>query len=504
MPLNLITDRWIPAVLRNGSVRAIAPYEVADDAVMALAWPRPDFKVACMELLVGLVYLVDPPEDDEDWEARERPDPERLRARLQSVADAFNLLGDGPLFMQALEPLEGASSAPDMLFIDSAGEATEKNNADLMVHRDRYAALDAATAAIALYTFQDFAPSGGAGNRTSMRGGGPLVTLVDPRVDGDALWPLIWANVPCGKPSSARALPWMHNTVTSKAGEKVWPPADRDLAVEVFFGMPRRLRLVAGEDDRVTGVIQRPHGTNYAGWVHPLSPYYRMNAGSELLPLHPKPGLFGYRHWLGVSAADPAGEDKGLRTRAAMVRSWRQRALGRPAKVSVAGWAMSNMKPLNFTWSVAPLVQLPQEAELMLSGLVEAANAWGLALRHNLASVQGEGESREAVREAFFQNTQHAFEDSLAALQTGTPPSVVAEQWVKETRTAAMALFDEHAVPALADRAPEEQRAIIQARRYLLASFGGHGTYGKEAFAALQMQPNPRVRADEETKENAA
>lgn len=503
MPLNLIIDRWIPATLRDGSLRLIAPWEITGDAVIALAWPRPDFNVACLELLIGLVYLVDPPEDDEDWEAREKPDAERLRERLQTVAGAFNLLGDGPLFMQDLEPLEGAPSAPDMLFIDSAGESTEKNNADLMVHRARYVALEPAIAAMALYTFQDFAPSGGAGNRTSMRGGGPLVTLVDPRTEGDALWPLIWANVPCGKPSGAEALPWMRKTVTSKDAEKVWPPADRDVTAEAFFGMPRRLRLVAADDGRITGVIQRPHGTNYAGWEHPLSPYYRVKLGDELLPQHPKPGLFGYRHWLGVSAADPTGEEKGLHMRAATVRGWRKRSLGRPAKVRVAGWAMSNMKPLDFTWSVAPLVQLPADAELTLSGLVEAANAWGLALRHNLASVLGEGEAREAVREAFFQNTQNAFEEGLAALHAGTDPAAVAEEWLKRTRAAAMALFDTHAIPDLADRTPEEQQAIIQARRYLLASFGGHGAYGKQAFAALEMQPKPRVHTEESKGEVA-
>lgn len=504
MPLNLITDQWIPVIMRDGRRCIIAPWQMTHSDVMALAWDRLDFNIACLELLIGLIYLVDPPEDDEDWEVREVPDADRLRARLQAVEHAFNLLGEGPLFLQDLEPLQGSPAPPDMLFIDSAGEATEKNNADLMVHRARYPSLEPAMAAMALYTFQAFAPSGGAGNRTSMRGGGPLVTLVDPRQEGQGLWSMIWANVPCGHPSGAETLPWMKKTTISKGVDKVWPPTDREVAAEAVFGMPRRLRLVANDRGWITGVIQRPHGNNYAGWVHPLSPYYRMKPGGELLPQHPRPGLFGYRHWLGVIAADAADGDKQLRLRAATVHGWHERSQGRPAEVIVAGWAMSNMKPLDFTWSIAPLVQLPAAAALMLSGLVEAASEWALALRHALAVVLGEGEAREAVRESFFSLTQPAFEARLAALQAGAQTAdVVAEQWLADTRAVALRLFDGQALAGLADRTPEQQQAIIRARRALQAGFSGRGAYGKRAFAALQMEPVPQ-KATTKTQEAVA
>src|SRR5690606_1323926 len=152
---------------------------------------------------------------------RAAPDPARLRDRLATFAPAFNLLGDGPLFLQDMEPLAGEANPPDMLFIDSAGANTARNNADLMVHRNRYPALDPALAAMALYTFRGFAPSGGAGTRTWMRGGGPLVTLVDP---GQGLWPLVWANVPYGQPAAMESLPWMRATRASDKGLETLPP----------------------------------------------------------------------------------------------------------------------------------------------------------------------------------------------------------------------------------------------------------------------------------------
>ena len=142
---------------------------------------------------------------------------------------------------------KGEVKPPDMLFIDSSGKSTAAKNADLMVKRNRYTDLTLPFSAMALYTLQAFAPSGGSGNRTSMRGGGPMVTLVQP-VDGGAhpLWRLVWSNVPEGKPLStnhaAEALPWLRPTRTSKKNEPVTP--DMSHPAEAFFGMPRRLRLL--------------------------------------------------------------------------------------------------------------------------------------------------------------------------------------------------------------------------------------------------------------------
>ena len=114
-----------------------------------------------------------------------------------------------------------------------------------------------------------------------MRGGGPMVTLVKPAEEG--LWPLVWANVPRGEPlelEDLEALPWMRPTETSRpVGKKsrVTVPGSSSQSKpspEVFFGQPRRLRLVA-RDDVVTQVIQKPWGTNCSGWRHPLTPYYK-------------------------------------------------------------------------------------------------------------------------------------------------------------------------------------------------------------------------------------
>ncbi|WP_136646424.1 type I-E CRISPR-associated protein Cse1/CasA [Tabrizicola sp. YIM 78059] len=477
--LNLISDAWIPVRRKDGSRAVIAPWQMADDSLAFPDWPRPDLNIACLELLIGLVFLADPPRDAEDWQDRQSPDPDRLRERFAPFAPAFELMGDGPRFMQDREAFaEDDPNSPDMLFIDSAGGQTIRNNADVMVKRGRYGALEPATAAMALYTLQAHAPSGGKGNRTSMRGGGPMVTLVDP---GGGFWPLIWANVPDGAPATVETLPWMRRTRTSERGEQVFPQDAHP--VEAFFGMPRRLRLVGGEG-RVTGVVQRPYGTDYAGWEHPLTPHYRQKPGAELLPLHPRAGQFGYRNWLGVVLPAPNANDTARRARMAML--WHDRSGGRRADLIVAGWAMDNMKPRDFTFSRAPLLDLPDETAERVEGFVEAASALAVALRGALAPVLAEGEAREAAREEFFARTQGPFEARIAQLTAvNADAQAVARDWLADLRAAALAIFDAQALPGLAERNIRDQQAIVQARSGLTAAFAGYGKLGQGAWAAL-------------------
>ena len=488
MSINLVTDAWIPVVDRDGARRVIAPWQMADEAIQRLDWPRADLNIACLELLIGLVFLADPPADIRDWRARQAPDPERLRDRLASFVSAFDLMGDGPRFMQDRTAIESDVNSPDMLFIDSAGGQTVRNNADLMVWRDRYPALTPDMAAMALYTLQAFAPSGGAGNRTSMRGGGPMVTLVQPE---GGLWPLIWANVPYGKPATPEALPWMRPTVTSDGGTQVFP--EQAHPVEAFFGMPRRLRLV-GDGEVITGVMQRPYGTNYAGWDHPLTPYYRQRLTDEWLPKHPRAGLFGYRNWLGVIVAEDKGD--GLQQRAATLRNWHARGGGRAARVLIAGWAMDNMKPRDFVLSSPPFVSLQDRALATLVGMIEAGDLFGLALRAALAPVLAEGEAREAVREAFHAETQAAFEARLRELEAGIEPEQVAQGWVADMRATALKLFEARALPGLGERDIEKQREITAAHRNLGASFAGYGAYGGKAFGELVLPVPPKKKKE--------
>lgn len=482
MTLNLINDAWIPVVDIAGARHVIAPWQMADTDILRPDWPRADLNIACLELLIGLVFLADPSEDIDDWEDRQAPDPERLRNRLEPYAPAFNLTGDGPLFLQDFEELDGDVRSPDMLFIDSSGGNTAKNNADLMVHRDRYQGLSLPLAAMALFTFQAHAPAGGAGNRTSMRGGGPMVTLIDPK---EGLWSLVWANVPFGEAGTMNDLPWMKPTrISDHPSKTVEPPQGAKFDVEAFFGMPRRLRLIS-DGELITGVVQKKNGNNYGVWMHPLSPYYRPKAGEQALPVHPRAGSFVYRQFLGILAQSQNSE---LAMRAACVADWEERGYskGQKAHVIVAGWSMDNMKPRDFVHSVHPYLKLSETGRQMLAAMVEVADKVAVALWSALEVLLHKGQVRDSEREVFYRETEPTFLNLIQQMVDDGDAKVGAD-WMKTLRVQALKQFDRHALPGMDQRSTQDMQAIVSKRTDLVRMLSGSGKIGAELFSALNL-----------------
>jgi len=493
--LNLIADPWIPVRCSTG-LSVVRPDQIADPHVLGFAWPRPDLNLACYELMIGMTYLACPPDPDEDA-SQTPPDHSTLKDGLTHLGPAFELLGDGPRFMQDFEPLQDDPNPPDMLFIDSAGASSAKKNSDLMVKRNRYGTLPLPLAAMALYTLQAFAPAGGAGNRTSMRGGGPMVTLVHPKEAG--LWPLIWSNVPPGAalPAAQLArLPLMRPTVTSEKEQVVVPQGDSMDSCEpgMFFGQPRRLRLVA-EGDRVTGVIQRPYGTKYEGWRHYLTPYY-LDSKAHVLPMHPKPGPFGYRNWRGIILqSDKHHQPENLQRQMKVPDA-------SPVDLIVAGWAMDNMKPLDFVWSEQPVFPLSDKMNGIASGMVEAAEQAGYALATCIQDSMGESSiskgAADRSKQAFFNKTHQPFVDRVAAISNDNNPDP--KNWLDVLRRTALDIFDEAVLPGLAGMQETRRQKAVKARRSLSSAFSGHNKLGRKIFEPLALKLPPKKR---QKKENA-
>src|SRR5690554_137653 len=225
--MNLIDDTWLPFRLRGGSVEELPIADIVRSDVVDLALPRADFQGAAYQLLIGLLQTVMAPDNRRQWHKlfNEPPTSEELQAQLKKVAHAFNLTGDGPLFMQDFDELdEGAVVDVTSLLIDAPGENGIKNNTDHFVKRSNAVAFSLPMATLALFTLQINAPSGGQGHRVGLRGGGPLTNLLIPQ-DGDStLWEKLWLNVICldvwpyGEAdfASASVFPWLAPTKISK------------------------------------------------------------------------------------------------------------------------------------------------------------------------------------------------------------------------------------------------------------------------------------------------
>lgn len=480
MPLNLINDPWIP-VIQNNQRTNIRPYQICERDVEQLCWPRPDFNLACLEFLIGLVFLTDPVRDERDWNNRyQKPDKDRLQKSLDPFAEYFEMTGDGPRFLQDLKQLEiGINKSniktPEMLFIDSAGENTKKDNLDLMVHRDRYGKLSLPFAAMALYTLQAFAPGGGQGHRASMRGGGPMVTILQPIGEKEhLLWRTIWLNVPEGEPLPANkasgVLPWLRPTRTSEKEQAVTQETSHN--AEMFFGMPRRLRLIE-EENKIVGCVQKNYGTKYENWHHYLSPYYRKEQGSEPLPIHPKPGKVSYQNWLGVTIQQEMN-NKQMVARTVHRYHHSSNPPSQEVKLLVGGWAMKKMTPVDFCVHEYPTFGANSEdVEIRIGNLVESANKSVSSLASTLKkSVKIHGGMIDRVKDDFFSKTENGFVKAVSSIVGEQDnKSIPEKEWLNLLRNNVLKIFDDIALGSMSEMPLREIEEIVNQKKNLIHFF---------------------------------
>jgi CRISPR system Cascade subunit CasA len=528
---NLAVHTWLPARRADGSVERIRPADITsdidDNPIVAIDWPRADFRVACIEFLIGLIATTCPPADDEDaWiEGWERPPtPAALSATMAPIAHAFDLDGPGPRFLQDLDDLAGERDPPETLLIEAPGDNTRRKNTALLVKQDRIARLSRPAAAIALFTLQCYAPSGGRGNLTSLRGGGPLTTLALPGGEACPLWRLIWANTPVGNPPAAAELPcvfpWLAQTRTADR----YPVTTTREAhpLQAFWGMPRRIRLdfdenpeglpcdLTGDVDTifVTGWRQRPNGIRYVAWDHPLTPSYKDAKGGGWLPVHPQPGGIGYRDWVAIAFGDTAG----ARRAAPCIIAWRSRSGNVPSsnqrepRLLAAGYDMDNMKARGFVESEMPLPGTdPRACEALAKfahRLVAAAEIVAQTLRRAIRDALYSRDTKvdsaplAAVYEVFWTVTQDRFFAFLREVQDDWEATLkaIAPDWRGVLLAAALALFDETA-PLDPTAASFNPTRIVKARRNLVFTLKGYDANGKRLFAELLLTlPETKAR----------
>lgn len=421
MQFNLIDEQWIPIMRRDGTKTRIAPWELTKDfnenPVVSLDAPRPDFNGALIQFLIGLVQTVTAPRNGTEWRKRlaEPPTPDELKEKFSSVRHAFELGGDGPRFMQDFEKLTVTQGEIDGLLIDMPGESTTKKNTDHFVKRNTVVGMCPSCTATALFAMQTNAPAGGQGNRTSLRGGGPLTTLVAGDKRHETLWQLVWLNVLelgafsdiCGNVSLATdssKFPWMAKTLTSEKEENVSQPNDFHPTV-MYWGMPRRIRLnqedlMAGNCDTcgmtsealIYQYQQKNFGMNFTGaWLHPLSPY-SASIASEPIPAHPQPGGVSYRHWLGLVQQDNSNNKMPARVVHEFINH-RQRD-GWQFRIWAFGYDMKNMNARCWYESSMPLLYIDpsirSEYENTVANMIKAAVLVGENLRIGLKnSIHG-------------------------------------------------------------------------------------------------------------------
>lgn len=510
--MNLITTAWIPVRRqKRRDTEYICPWQLTEghdtNPIVAVDFPRPDLSSSVVTFLIGLLQLALMPQRGRQWkQLYEQPlKPDELKDALTAYAEYFQVDGDGARCFQDLE-LEGEEPRPiAALLIDEPGAQALKRNSDLFIKRKQFPALGLSAAIAALITMQTSAPAGGKGHRTSMRGGGPLNTLLVPDSRNDelnfSLWRLCWLNVLNASEMDSLSgnsalekpefkLPWLAPTRTSEAtgGAGTFPEHAHPL--QMYFSMPRRIRL--NLDDLKTGICPltlrkeplvktfqtRSYGTNYQGaWQHPLSPH-RFDADGLPIPLHPQPGGIGYRHWLHLTLGKGRRGEKDSVQAASVIRSGQEHHKDRrKSLVWSFGYDMDNMKARGWYESTMPIFHLDEDGNELLSAraeaLIESAQEICSNLRQAIkkawfsdgATVKGD---LNFINQSFWQNTESSFFQTLQseydALRnhSGEPDR---DTWLRGLHAESLSLFDHYA--ASGNIAQENPKRIALARRDL-------------------------------------
>lgn len=493
--MNLTGERWLPVAAVNGE-RHVSPLQVGDAGLLDIVAPRPDFRGASYQFLIGLLQLAYAPRDVGQWRERYAAPPDRatLEAAFAPYASAFVLEGDGPAFMQDFALREETTQLPvTELLIDAGSSSNLYFNKPV-----EDAGMCAACFAQALFALQINAPSGGRGTRTSLRGGGPLTTLLLPADAAATLWQKLWLNV---LPQDALAyppirqvgdvLPWMAPTRTSDGANAQDTTPESVHPLQAWWSMPRRIRIdastiteagvcavCAAEGVRLIHHYHNRHGgTNYTGaWLHPLTPY-TLDARGEKPPISSKghAASRGYRDWLGLvlGNADHAPD-------AAKVVSHFNAHIRRPAaRLWCFGYAMSNMKALCWYESqlpvhaVAPEVIRPFAASV--KQLLDAADVMAKVLHKQVRVAwfkrPADAGAEPAVAQSFWQDTETAFYAALNKLaahdfDSSAPLARIYAEWLRQTYAQVLGLFDHWVL-----RGPVEDldmRRVTQARADLV------------------------------------
>ncbi|WP_196161087.1 type I-E CRISPR-associated protein Cse1/CasA [Reinekea sp. G2M2-21] len=507
--MNLITDPWLTFRLADGSEKMLPIHDIADPTVIDLALPRADFYGAAYQFLIGVLQTTIAPENKRDWKNMfQQPPPKAtLQNEFKRIEHAFNVTGDGPLFMQDFDLLENAKSSPvSGLLIEAPGENGLKLNTDHFIKRGIGEQMSLPMACLALFTLQINAPSGGQGHRVGLRGGGPLTTLIRPATVQTPLWKKLWLNVinrsffPYDDPNlhDGSVFPWLAPTKTSdKKGTEIYATDDNIHELHMYWAMPRRIRLeitqgnascaVSGlnVDTYVTNYRSQNYGGNYSGnWRHPLTPYKwdPKKPNSDHLSAKGQPGGINYKIWAALLLAS---EKEGQLCATVVehfyeVHRYLEQEYTQFPALWVFGYDMDNMKARGWYSASLPIFNVPVEQQEDVFDTVKTLQELASkALSQCRSQLKAAWFSRPGdaggdfsfVDVSFWQRTENAFYEAVNTIvettqKTDSPLSPdSAQRWVKTIQRTVVDIFDEFALSELGNERSMAKR--IKARQFL-------------------------------------
>ncbi len=503
--MNLIDDKWIPVMRKDGKKDTIRPSEIVSNyttnPIIGFDVPRADFNGALYQFFIGLAqtaWVDEFAENEDNW-------LDHLHQTVPSESDLYDLLkkfihcfeadGNSWRFMQDkdIKPKSNDKCKPIYsLLIEAPGENTIKENIDLFVKRRKIQGMSKEMAVLALLTLQINAPAGGPGYRTSLRGGGPLTTIIV----GNTIWESIWLNVlPSGtfdtyiqdsdKDTEGDMFPWMRKTKISDVENSSTTPQDAH-PLTMYWGMPWRVFLctestTAGMCDltgrEVPTLVKHYEKINYGndykgGWLHPLSPF-NVGKNDEKTAEHGQPGGVRYKNWLGFIQEKFKKDKKNktltvLKSPAHVISYFRKIRVHNihsediRFRVWAFGYDMDNMKARSWHEGIMPLIPVRPECieqfDHCAQQYIEAADsaasmlrsAYKDSLRNRPQDIDTDTTLLVNILDQFWWQTERAFYTSLEKLKSlveTTPDDeekkeALKKEWLEIIQKTALSVFD--------------------------------------------------------------
>jgi len=529
--MNLITNPWIPVIRKNG-IDTIMPWQIseAENPVIEINAPRPDFQGALYQFLIGLLQTCFAPEDEEEWKDywEKFPDPEELRDTFIDFKDVFELdFKNGSGFMQAHDDFEGEWLPVEDLIGGALSGNTRKENKDLFVKTRQIELVSPYWAALALFNLQVTGVLAWGKHRVGLRGNAPLTTLIMPDLNKSSLWKKLWLNViyqedmdlvPGNSKKKARSdiFPWMGKTRISP-NKKPTSPSDAN-PLQHYWAMPRRIRLkvepVKDKKCDLSGAklehgvrfYKRIHdGVYYTnGWVHPLTPYTRTAKDKFPRPIEGKSAGEGFRQWVSLNYDEYAdAKNKKLRWgRSLVVRHYydeKKHKIAVNTKLWCFGYDAASANVKCWYESVMPTFQVPNDDVDALkdhvSDALQIAYQIVQELRFSLfrawfrPQTDSNGKQKwnhvtKAINKAghlsTYKNIEYEYWESLEMVfsamlseligygQTPGKPLQVYVQWVKELQKHCLNYFDRNALGEAVDEM--DLKRVVEAKNYLFGA----------------------------------
>ncbi|RJQ70259.1 MAG: type I-E CRISPR-associated protein Cse1/CasA [Desulfobacteraceae bacterium] len=525
--MNLITDKWIPVIRKDGAYDTIKPWQIveAGNPVIEINAPRPDFQGALYQFMIGLLQTCFIPLDRPEWlrHWEKMPPLGELKSAFEKVEEAFELdASTGKGFMQDHDDFEGEWLPIEDLIGGALSNNTRKGNKDLFVKTGQIKTVSSYWAALALFNLQVTGVLAWGQHRVGLRGNAPLTTLIIPDSRQSILWQKLWMNViyredmdhipgDILKNDLAHIFPWIGKTRISQ-NKKPTSPSDAN-PLQHYWAMPRRIRLkvepVKGKcdlsgEDLVMGVKSYkriPDGVYYTnGWVHPLSPYTRKSKDKFPKPIEGKYAGEGFRQWVSLNYDEFTSEEKRKMRwgRALVVKHYYEE---KPHVASTRLWCFgydaTNANVRCWYESSMPTFQVPKDyidalkdhvtealqiayeiAEELRFSLIRAwfrpqsdgngKKKWN----HVISAIKNSGHlsTYKSIEYEYWESLEEEFSAMLDELiaygQTPGQPIEIYMQWANAIQRHCLSYFDQNVLRGAVDET--DLRRVVDAKNYFL------------------------------------